>query len=165
MATRSFGHMTQLPTVSRSGHQLDTADRSSSLVFHPVNRCALLFGLVSRWANHLPSGAERLLCTLLAVFLLLSLISVQLFLSVAQEHQRPVRLSFCTKPEPGQIISFDCNIKLLLLAWLGSMLFSFGLMSLHFVYWFLTRLLGRRSKTNNYAPPPPSGCLDAFKEN
>lgn len=97
------------------------------------------FNLAVVWASQLPGGLERLVCILMAIFLFLSILSVQIYVGTLNKHRIRCRLSFCEKPSTlEEVITFECRVTLLVVAWIVSMLVAWLLLACHFVYWCYT---------------------------
>lgn len=87
------------------------------------------------WSKQIPKGAERFYCTLMAIFLLLFLVSVQIFVWTLNHNRIVVQFNFCNPPTYSECISTECHIKLLILAWLASIIISTIQMATYFLYW------------------------------
>ncbi len=106
----------------------------------PVDRFGLPFNLAVVWASKLPGGLERLSCIMMAVFLFLAILSVQIYVGTLSKHRIRSRLYFlCAKPSSlEEVITFECRVTLLLLAWILSMLLAWLVLLCHFLFWCAT---------------------------
>src|SRR5699024_10650110 len=73
-------------------------------------------------------------------FLCLSILSAEIYVSTLSKHRIRSRLSFlCEKPSSlSEVITFECRINLLVLAWIVSMLIAWLVLACHFVFWCCT---------------------------
>lgn len=105
-----------------------------------VDRFGLPFNLAVVWASKLPGGLERLSCIMMAIFLFLAILSVQLYVGTLSKHRIRSRLSLlCSKPSSlEEVITFECRVTLLLLAWILSVLLAWLVLLCHFLFWCCT---------------------------
>ena len=87
------------------------------------------------WSSSLPGNLERLSCILMAIFLFFAVMTVQMYKSLLHKYQIRSRIWICSKPSTmTEIITFECHVKLLFLAWIGSMLLAWFILACHFLY-------------------------------
>lgn len=97
------------------------------------------FNLAVVWASKLPGGLERLSCIMMAIFLFLCILAVQLYIGTLNKHRVRSRLSLCAKPSSlEEVITFECRVTLLFFAWILSVLLAWLVLLCHFLYWCCT---------------------------
>nr|XP_027205010.1 uncharacterized protein LOC113798644 [Dermatophagoides pteronyssinus] len=122
------------------------------------NRIQIFWNIYQQWSRCLPTGGvERMLCIMMATFLVLMIFSIQLCLRIDgyldwiwssnslhfpwkyfwwwnSNHRKNHRI--CEPPNYDEKISFDCYVLLLIIGWLSSMFLAIFTMAIHFVYWW-----------------------------
>ncbi|KAH9426177.1 hypothetical protein DERP_007117 [Dermatophagoides pteronyssinus] len=125
---------------------------------HHQNRIQIFWNIYQQWSRCLPTGGvERMLCIMMATFLVLMIFSIQLCLRIDgyldwiwssnslhfpwkyfwwwnSNHRKNHRI--CEPPNYDEKISFDCYVLLLIIGWLSSMFLAIFTMAIHFVYWW-----------------------------
>lgn len=97
---------------------------------------------LATWFHSLAGGPERFICALIAFFLFLSILFVQLYVHVlAHQHWAMVYMNLCpmlvTNYNPyDNGVTFECHVKMMFLAWIGSMLASGLVLVAYFVVWY-----------------------------
>ncbi|KAH7639265.1 hypothetical protein DERF_005776 [Dermatophagoides farinae] len=133
------------------------------------NRIQIFWNIYQQWSQCLPGGGvERMLCIMMATFLVLMIVSIQLCLRMdwyldwiwsTSCLRFPWRYLWwwnndpnclCEPPNHGEKISFDCYVLFLILGWLSSMFLAIFTMAIHFVYWcWWRRCFGRRRHSSS----------------
>lgn len=115
----------------------------------PVNRLKTVVKLVLRWCSGLPGGFERLVCMLMAIFLFLGMVSVQMYVGMLGKYHIRSRIALCPRPSTlTELITFECHLLLLFLAWICSILIAWLIMGCHFLYWSFTHIWSHTDRSS-----------------
>lgn len=98
-------------------------------------------------------GAEKFICGLIATFLFLFILIIQLYVHVLSRYESFQARTPCERlvhnyDRYDEDVNFECHVKLLIAGWVAAMLVSAIVLVVYFVVWYLCFQLGRRESTN-----------------
>lgn len=145
----------ELPNPEQSIQSLDQCNQQSEYLTYDtaptVNRVLEALHLAHLWTDQLPGGLERLSCTMMAIFLFLSIITVQLYIHALQSNGIRSQTPLCSEPSTiTEAVTFECRVKLYVIAWIVSMISAWLVLFCHFLYWCVTqyRIMIKSNVTN-----------------